>query len=216
MTKQGVLFKGQKIEVVDDSLRAKRAEYAKFKGQPPSFGMGKRGQIKVAREAIMAKRVARQENINEDGQLKGLTTARAVKAEDVRDGLVVLSRAGVQAWQGCYFAIAIIETHESFWWNTKALIDMYDGWDDNEGASDEPGPWDDSIIVPLATALEYHKPLNPPFGWPWGKSPMDKVGPDFKGRIYVSDIVPVHLSPGWTAYGNQHPSGGESEGYYVN
>jgi hypothetical protein len=211
MTRQKALFKGQNIEVVDTKRIVKRAEYQAVKDKQPCFGMDKRELFVLHREAGRRKRVAKLQGAVEvkradDGRgLVGQTVAVAVDAEHVIDGLASISPENIKKWQGMchYFCISINETHESFWWDIDTLADMVDGC--MEG-----------VPVELITASEYHRPLNVPLGWPWGKSPIEKLGIgylDFPGRVCLTDNT--YARPHWTGWGNLHPSGGESEGHYI-
>jgi len=166
------------------------------------FGLTKGEQGKLANQINRANRKEWPKPDKLKGSaLKGQTIACSVKAEQVKYGLCLVGRKGIEMWKGwCYyFCICIEETHESFWWN----IDDISAWFEDTK--------EDTMLLPLEGALEYHIPKQPPFGWPFGLSPLETP---FQGLIYCSENIPVR--PHWSALGNLHPSGGESEGYYTN
>lgn len=211
MTRQGTMFKKRQIQTQETKRITQSAEYEAVKARGPYFGMSERERF-VLRRGANRDLVTQQhtETIEarkrDDGRgLKGQTIACAVAAKDVADGLMAISPSGIKKWKGMcrYFCIAITETHESFWWNIDTLHDMVDGC--MEG-----------VPVELTSAQEYHRPINVPLGWPWGKSPMEKLGLDYMdspGRVCLTDGC--YVRAGWTGWGNLHPSGGEAEGTYV-
>ena len=208
MTRQTELFKGQSIEVQDTRRITKRAEYDKAKGQSPHFGMSEQEQYVLRREAnrdlVKQRRIElAQSRVSDNGRgLTGQTIACPMDAKDIPNGLVSISRGAINTWGNkvYYFCISVNETHESFWWDIDELAEIF------------KVTTEDTIVVAVDEALEYHRPIKMPFGWPWGKSPLQNRGLEFKGHIYLTDRMAAR--PGFDGYGNLHPSGGESEGYY--
>jgi hypothetical protein len=221
MARQTTLFKGQKIEVADTKRIVKRAEYEAVRGKQPCFGMDKRELFVLRRETkrnlATQRRKAEIEKTHDEGEtktmgkslvLRGQTIACAVSAEDVAEGFVNISLSGIDKWRGMchYFCVSINETHESFWWR---IDDLYEGLVGAE--SDEDG-----ILVWLLGADEYHRPSHVPLGWPWGKSPVDNwpiAYMDLPGRVCITEGG-LYVRPHWSAWGNLHPSGGESGEYF--
>lgn len=205
------MFEDGEVEVRDTKRIVKRAEYDRIAAQKPQFGMTTQELYVLHRErnhkAVLERReYLKEARVRNDGRgLIGQTFAHPVDAECVGDGIIDLPLELIRLWKDkChYFCIAINETHESFWWDIETL---YEGINIGEQIV---GVW-------LLSADEYHRPIKIPLGWPWGKSPLEKLGinyMDFPGRIYLTDSMAAR--PGFDGYGNLHPSGGESEGYYV-
>lgn len=214
------MFNDGGVEVQDTKRIVRRAEYDRIAAQKPRFGMTSQ-ELFVLHRAINGKAVLeRRESLKAKAQnqgggktmgkvpiLGGQTIACAMDAKDVAEGVVNISLGGLKHWKGfChYYCIAINETHESFWWD---IDDLYEGLSCAETDEDGIPTW-------LLGADEYHRPSNVPFGWPWGKSPVDNWPIDYMelpGRVCLTDGVTVR--PGWEAWGNLHPSGGETGEYH--
>lgn len=220
MVEQEGLFTGQDIEVVDTKPIVRRAEYEAVLAKKPQFGISGR-ELRVFHRALNKKAVLdRREAIKNNRQsqeggktmfglpmLKGQTIACAVDAKDVAEGFVNISRGGLKKWKdSCYYyCVFINETHESFWWKIDDLCEALEGCETDE----------DGILTWLLGADEYHRPSNVPFGWPWGKSPVDNWPIDYMdlpGRVCLTDGQVVR--PHWSAWGNLHPCGGEAGEYH--
>lgn len=97
-----------------------------------------------------------------------------------------------------YFAVAIDETGESFWW------DM----DEFRAIAVPAGP--ELLAVPLCTASEYEAPLERPFDYPFHLSPLNSAEWEWQNLRQGRSYRGRPFRPGWTLWGNLHPSGGEA------
>ena len=98
-----------------------------------------------------------------------------------------------------YFAVAIEETGESFWWDmdeAKAIA-----------IPASPG----LVALPLCTATEYESPRERPFNYPFHLSPLKSVGWEWQNLKVVRTNRGRSFRPGWHMWGNLHPSGGETQ-----